>query len=95
MWFKFWIKSSRGTDTFEHRWIPKEKGVDHKAEVKDQLDYWIKSWDHLEYFNYGYLRQKPPPAVQKKMIDQAADRLKYAREHLSFLKSQFEKGKKK
>jgi hypothetical protein len=97
MWFKFWIKSSRGTDDCEHRWIPKAKEwtkKQHLEEVKSQLDDWIKRWDHLEYFNYGYIKKKPSRMAQKSMIADASCSVKYARKHLSFLKSQFGKAQK-
>jgi hypothetical protein len=97
MWIKFWIKSSRGTDNTTHRWIPKQKGwtrAQYKEEIKCYLEDWIRNWNHLEYFRYGYIKRKPTPKQQREMIEAAMDRVKDANRHLAFLKKQFPRKKR-
>lgn len=66
-WYKFWIKSSKGTNCISYKQLPHRLS---KFEIRCYLEKWCSSftaWDISEnYISYGYAKVRQPP---KKWLD--------------------------
>ena len=98
-WYRFWIKSNRGTDSYGYRFLPCDNTKKNKGEIRDALEDWCSgfgAWDHGEnVVTYGYSRVKfPPKKVLEKKAEGAAWRVKSARSELVFLRGQLKQALK-
>lgn len=73
-WFKFWIRSNRGTDSEEYKHID---GPVTKSEIKDILEDWCDTfgaWHHSDNFvEYGF-RRVSPSKLPKRIRDREVKR---------------------
>jgi hypothetical protein len=67
MWYRFWIKSGRGTDEQTYRWL-EYKGMtkaEKEAEIKAEVESWCSRfacWEMGEsVMRYGFNTVKLPP----------------------------------
>lgn len=73
-WFKFWIKSSRGTNSIEYQLL---KGPLTKDDIKWYLEEWCSSFGawHVSgnYVEYGFVRISPsklPARIKRRLLNE-------------------------
>ncbi len=97
-WFKFWIKSDRGTDEITYLWIPSNelprKKEEKKKEIEDRLECWCSrfyAWT-ASICDYGFKQVgKPPKEFLKKQIKLIKEDIESYGERLDFLETQLKR----
>jgi hypothetical protein len=88
-WYRFWIKSNRGTDSSTFKFYAEPR---YKCEIKDDLEQWCSGfgcWDMSESMvRYGVEKKRPPIAVIRKQAENARRGVEKAKQAAALLESE-------